>query len=53
MRVKFRQYASSDRDKRLTLFDRNCPEYFAPNERSDYWQFLNFNLAKYQLCEEF
>ena len=51
MRVKFRHYALNDKDKCLTLFDMNCPEYFAPNERIEYEQFLDINLAQYQLCE--
>ena len=32
------------------LFDQNCPEYFAQNERQDYVSFLNSNPSHYCLC---
>ncbi len=32
------------------LFDANCPEFFAPNERLDYAEFLDSNLLGYELC---
>jgi GNAT superfamily N-acetyltransferase len=34
----------------LALFDANCPEYFALNERSDYAQFLDARLDNYNVC---
>jgi N-acetylglutamate synthase-like GNAT family acetyltransferase len=34
----------------LRLFDANCPEFFAPNERRDYEDFLNTHPATYELC---
>ncbi len=38
--MTFRAYTASDRDTCLRLFDALVPEYFAPNERADYEQFL-------------
>ena len=37
----FLQYEPRQRDACLALFDQNCPEYFAPNERAEYAQFLD------------
>ena len=50
MSADFRQYSLDDRAKCLSLFDMNCPEYFAPNERSDYEKFLDSNPFGYELC---
>lgn len=36
----FRAYRDGDRDACLELFDQNCPEFFAPNEREEYAAFL-------------
>jgi len=38
--INFRPYSSNDRESCLSIFDANCPKYFATNERSDYAQFL-------------
>ena len=46
----FRPYASADRSVCLGLFDANCPEYFAPNERIDYAEFLDASPLSYELC---
>lgn len=35
----------------LAIFDANCPEYFAPNERSDYAEFLEDPPEGYEVCE--
>ena len=48
--VIFRSYSRSEREACLSLFDANCPEYFAPNERNDYANFLDTNPAGYELC---
>lgn len=37
----FRGYEAADRAKCLSLFDANCPAYFATNERGDYCAFLD------------
>ena len=37
---EFRAYRNGDRDACLQMFDENCPEFFAPNEREDYAAFL-------------
>jgi GNAT superfamily N-acetyltransferase len=41
MELQFRRYESSDRGTCLSLFDANCPAYFAPAEREEYCAFLN------------
>ena len=46
----FRPYSPSDLDACLALFDANCPEFFAPNERADYLQFLQNSPNGYELC---
>ncbi|MEM7348672.1 MAG: GNAT family N-acetyltransferase [Chloroflexota bacterium] len=33
----------------LEIFDANCPQYFAPNERDDYLEFLNDPIPTYQV----
>lgn len=40
MPVAYRAYRPEDRDALLTIFDANCPAFFAPNERADYDGFL-------------
>lgn len=50
MSVMFRNYKARDQSACLSLFDQNCPEFFAPNERDDYLEFLDTNPARYQLC---
>ncbi|MEL7186288.1 MAG: GNAT family N-acetyltransferase [Pseudomonadota bacterium] len=47
----FRAYASTDRDACLAIFDANCPEFFAANERDDYASFLDAGYAGYEVCE--
>ncbi|CAH0993058.1 hypothetical protein SIN8267_03197 [Sinobacterium norvegicum] len=34
----------------MALFDANCPEFFALNERKDYVEFLAAKPAGYELC---
>ncbi|MBT6027421.1 MAG: GNAT family N-acetyltransferase [Porticoccaceae bacterium] len=48
--IIFRSYASADKAVCLGLFDANCPEFFAPNERVDYAEFLDANPFDYELC---
>jgi RimJ/RimL family protein N-acetyltransferase len=48
--LRFRPYEDTDRSACLALFDANCPEYFAPNERSDYAQFLEARRGNYDVC---
>lgn len=48
--VTFRGNLSTDKAACLELFDANCPEYFAPNERKDYENFLAANPENYELC---
>ena len=35
----------------LAIFDANCPTYFAPNERTDYEDFLATSPPEYEVCE--
>ena len=46
----FRQYCKEDRQTCLEIFDANCPEFFAPNERADYSAFLDSHSSSYELC---
>jgi len=49
-KVTFRPYSRTDREACLGLFDANCPEFFAPNERTDYLAFLDSSPRGYELC---
>ncbi|TPH13579.1 GNAT family N-acetyltransferase [Litorilituus lipolyticus] len=46
----FKAYLPSYKDDCLALFDDNCPEFFAPNERNDYAAFLDSNPVGYEVC---
>lgn len=48
--ISFRYYTSEDREACLTIFDENCPEYFALNERVDYAEFLDSSPTEYEVC---
>ncbi|KZX72270.1 hypothetical protein A3715_05840 [Oleiphilus sp. HI0009] len=39
--MEFFPYTEGYKDACLALFDANCPQYFAENERADYAQFLD------------
>lgn len=39
--ISFLPYEPAHRDACLAIFDQNSPEFFAPNERSDYAAFLD------------
>lgn len=41
MAFQFRGYLAADRAQCLSLFDANCPDFFAANEREDYCAFLD------------
>jgi N-acetylglutamate synthase-like GNAT family acetyltransferase len=47
---QFRPFEATDKKSCLTLFDRNSPEYFSPNERMEYAQFLDSRPDYYQVC---
>ena len=49
--VAFRGYSARELATCLALFDGNCPDYFAPNERHDYEEFLRAGAPGYLLCE--
>ena len=49
--VRFRAFEPDDAVVCLQLFDANCPDYFAANEREDYREFLARNRVGYQVCE--
>jgi GNAT superfamily N-acetyltransferase len=46
----FQPYDASHRAFCLGVFDANCPEFFAPNERADYAAFLDRIGERYTLC---
>jgi len=48
--LSYQPYVSASLDGCLKLFDANCPEYFAPNERQDYINFLEASPDAYELC---
>lgn len=48
--VSFRPYSPADKQYCLALFDRNCPEFFAPAERRNYEAFLDACPANYEVC---
>ncbi len=48
--VTFRDYLETDKTDCLAIFDANCPEFFAPNEREDYLRFLDATPAGYEVC---
>lgn len=50
MNPTFRQYQPPDEADCLALFDENCPEFFAPNERADYESFLHDDVTTYEVC---
>lgn len=49
--IHFRQYQEPDRQACTTIFDANCPTFFARNERQDYEEFLDNVSADYEVCE--
>jgi GNAT superfamily N-acetyltransferase len=49
--LTFRLYDVSDHQACIDLFDANCPDYFAQNERADFEAFLNQLVAGYEVCE--
>ena len=50
MTIYFKTYEARDKNACLSLFDANCPQYFAPNERFDYEEFLDDQPNDYLLC---
>ncbi|MCG7530001.1 GNAT family N-acetyltransferase [Psychrobium sp. MM17-31] len=47
----FIPYTPEHQDACLALFDENCPQFFAPNERDDYRGFLDQQYDGYCVCE--
>jgi len=50
MDPEFEPYSLLHREACLAMFDENCPEFFAPNERADYADFLEGVGADYRVC---
>jgi GNAT superfamily N-acetyltransferase len=48
--ITFRPWSRNYREPCLDLFDANCPEFFAANERNDYLRFLETDPGGYELC---
>lgn len=46
----FSPYCDTDHDACMSIFDANCPEFFAPNERQDYLAFLDGVPKSYEVC---
>ena len=49
--IVFRPYREEDRRACIDIFDANCPEFFAPNERQEYTLFLDQVPGDYEVCE--
>ena len=49
--ITFRPYRDADRQACTNIFDANCPEFFAPNERQEYEEFLDCASGDYEVCE--
>jgi N-acetylglutamate synthase-like GNAT family acetyltransferase len=49
--IRFRPYREADRQACTSIFDANCPEFFAPNERRDFEDFLESVPGDYEVCE--
>jgi N-acetylglutamate synthase-like GNAT family acetyltransferase len=49
--VIFRPYCNADFQACSDIFDANCPDFFAPNERQDYESFLENRPEGYEVCE--
>ena len=49
-KIKFRPYSYRDRAACLQIFDANCPDFFAPNELTDFEQYLAGIPAAYRVC---
>ena len=47
---EFRPYAVADLSQCMALFEANCPEFFAPNERAEYEAFLCQIPSQYWVC---
>ena len=50
-RLQFTPFVTRQRAACLALFDQNCPDYFAPNERADYEAFLDGSPDGYRVVE--
>jgi GNAT superfamily N-acetyltransferase len=50
MDPQFEPYDPHHREACLAVFDENCPEFFAVNERTDYAAFLDRAGADYRVC---
>lgn len=49
--MQIREYHLSDKPAILALFDLNCPQYFAPEEKSDLETYLDHELEDYFVVE--
>ena len=49
--ITFRTYRDADREACTSIFDANCPEFFALNERQEFEEFLERISGGYEVCE--
>jgi GNAT superfamily N-acetyltransferase len=49
LRLEFTPFVNPQRAACLALFDQNCPDFFAPNERADYEAFLDVHSDGYRI----
>ncbi|MBT8080570.1 MAG: GNAT family N-acetyltransferase [Gammaproteobacteria bacterium] len=50
--IVFRRYCAGDRAACLALFDANCPQFFAPDERKDFEAYLAAEAADYRVATQ-
>ena len=48
--ITFSPYCNADHDACMRVFDANCPEFFAPNERQEFLDFLDGKPEGYEVC---
>lgn len=48
----FRPFTPSDHEACLALFDQNCPDYFATNERQEFAAYLHLQGHEYRVYEQ-
>lgn len=48
--ITFKPFSQQYLQACMTIFEQNCPDYFAPNERQDYQKFLSDCPDGYDIC---
>ena len=48
--MQITSFRTANKTAVLSIFDKNCPEYFAPNERDDLIKFMDQYANGYRVC---